>query len=113
MGQNMTHELNPGSEAQCIGEVDNLDGDGTLTSFELSYLGWLCEIPDSRLGSMCDEMHKATNMFVNTADPGHANILRTTSYTKMGCAYQQYAHPNNDKSVGEWLCDFAEANYHT
>ena len=103
----MTHELNPGSLAQCLAEVDNLTGDGTMTSFEFTYLGWLCEIDDSRLGGRCDEMENATHMIVNKSDPGHAQILRTASYTKMGCGYQTASTKHDDGSIGLWGCDFA------
>lgn len=100
----MIHELNSGSMAQCIAEVDNTSGDGTYTPFELTYLAWLCEIPDSRLGSGCDAMKAATHMVLS--DTGHAEILRNPQYTKMGCNYLTSTE-HHDNFVGEYTCDFA------
>ncbi|KAL2057679.1 hypothetical protein ABVK25_002063 [Lepraria finkii] len=103
----MTHELNPGSYAQCIAEVDNKTGGGGYTAFELTYLGWLCEIPDSRLGDGCAVMEQQIRMQVDTSDPGHANILRTASYTQMGCNYMDATEPNGGVFLGMYTCDFA------
>ena len=104
----MTHELNAGSFAQCIAQVDNNSGGGGFTPFELTYLGWLCEIPDSRLGNDCSAMESATNMQINYSDPGHANILRNVvgTYTKMGCNYMASTE-SHANFAGMWTCDFA------
>ena len=102
----MTHELNAGSYAQCIAEGDDTTSSGSWSPFDLIYLGWLCEIPEANLGDDCDVMHAATNMYVNTTDPGHANILRTQSYTQMGCNYQA-ATEYHANYKGLWTCDFA------
>ena len=101
----MTHELNPGSMAQCIAEVDNTDGTAKYTPFELTYLAWLCEIPDDRLGNACKDMLAATNMQINYSDPGHAQILRTQSYTTMGCNYMDSTQ-SNANFKGMYTCDF-------
>ena len=100
----MKHELNSGSMGQVIGQVDNTDGTAQLTSFALAYLGWLCEIADSRLGNECDQMEKATNMD-SKGQTGHAEILRSTSYKQIGCNYQTPTQPQSYK--GLWTCDFA------
>ena len=100
----MTHELNPGSMAQCIAEVDNLTGSGSYSSFDLTYLGWLCEIADSRLGNACQIMEAATNMN-SGGETGHAEILRTASYSKMGCNY--LTSTSKQEWDGMWTCDFA------
>ena len=102
----MTHELNAGSYAQCIAEGDDSTTSGSWSPFDLIYLGWLCEIPEANLGDDCSAMEAATHMFVNTTDPGHANILRTSGYTQMGCNYQA-ATESHDNYQGLWTCDFA------
>jgi len=104
-GNKMTHELNAGSFAQCIAEGDDKTGSGDLSPFDMIYLGWLCEIPDSSLGDMCTTMKNTVHMKVDTTDPGHANILRTASYTKMGCSYQPATE--QQQYAGQWTCDFA------
>jgi len=105
-GNSMTHELNAGSYAQCIAEGDDSTTSGSWSPFDLIYLGWLCEIPEANLGDDCSAMEAATHMFVNTTDPGHANILRTASYTQMGCNYLT-ATESHDNYQGLWTCDFA------
>ena len=105
-GNSMTHELNSGSFAQCIAEGDDKTTSGSWSPFDLIYLGWLCEIPQSNLGDACNAMEAATHMLVDTADPGHANILRTAGYTKMGCDYK-VATQSQPNYKGLWTCDFA------
>ncbi|KAK4691456.1 hypothetical protein P7C71_g5547, partial [Lecanoromycetidae sp. Uapishka_2] len=107
-GNKMKHELNPGSSAQCIAESENLSQSaGDLTQFDLIWLGWLCEIPAADLGDMCTIMNSTTNMHIEYyyGDPGHANILRTASYTKLGCSYQVPTLPQTYAAL--WTCDFA------
>ena len=105
-GNSMTHELNPGSYAQCIAEGDDSTTSGSWSPFDLIYLGWLCEIPQGNLGDDCSVMEAATHMFVNTNDPGHAQILRTEGYTQMGCNYI-VATESQPNYKGLWTCDFA------
>ena len=105
-GNSMTHELNAGSYAQCIAEGDDSTTSGSWSPFDLIYLGWLCEIPEANLGDDCSVMEAATHMFVNTTDPGHANILRTASYSQIGCNYMA-ATESHDNYQGLWTCDFA------
>ena len=102
----MTHELNAGSFAQCIAEGDDSTSSGSWSPFDLIYLGWLCEIPEDNLGDGCSVMEAATHMIVNTTEPGHAQILRTESYTQMGCNYMA-ATESHDNYQGLWTCDFA------
>lgn len=104
-GNKMTHELNSGSFAQCIAEGSDTTASGSWSPFDLIYLGWLCEIPNSDLGDDCAVMEAATHMQVNTADPGHANILRTEGYTQIGCNYITATEPQI--YAGLWTCDFA------
>lgn len=105
-GNSMTHELNDGSFAQCIAEGNDSTTSGSWSPFDLIYLGWLCEIPESNLGDACSAMEAATHMLVDTGDPGHAQILRTEGYTKMGCNYK-VATEHQPNYEGLWTCDFA------
>ena len=102
----MNHDLNPGSMAQCINEGDGTTIDDGLTPFEQAWLGWLCERPDNNIP--CDKIsetgHYATDSTTGQPDTGHADIIRG-SYTKIGCYYQDGTdHPS---FVGMWTCDFA------
>lgn len=99
----MTHELNPGSMAQCISQADDTKASGNFSPFDLTYLGWLCEISDGRLGGDCDVMESATHMQIT--DTGHAEILRDPKYTQMGCNYLDSTQHLSYK--GLWTCDFA------
>lgn len=101
----MKHQLNAGSFAQCIGQVDNTSGGGGLTPFELTYLGWLCEMPENQITEACKAMEVATNMIVDLSDPGHAQILRNPGYSQIGCNYLT-ATEHHDMYVGTWTCDF-------
>lgn len=101
----MKHELNDGSFAQCIAEVDNNSGSNGLSPFELTYLGWLCEIQDAKIATVCKEMLAATNMQIDYSDPGHAEILRSPSYSQIGCNYLT-ATEHHDNYAGMWTCDF-------
>ena len=105
-GNSMTHELNDGSFAQCIAEGNDSTTSGSWSPFDLIYLGWLCEIPEASLTDACSAMEAATHMIVDTNDPGHAQILRTEGYTKMGCNYI-VATEHQPNYEGLWTCDFA------
>ena len=105
-GNSMTHELNDGSFAQCIAEGNDSTTSGSWSPFDLIYLGWLCEIPEASLTDACSAMEAATHMLVDTNDPGHAQILRTEGYTKMGCNYI-VATEHQPNYEGLWTCDFA------
>lgn len=104
-GNEMKHELNAGSLAQCIAEGHDSTTAGDLSPFDLIYLAWLCEIPEPNLGTMCATMKTATGMSDHTSDPSHAKILRTASYTKMGCNFLEST--NKASYGGLWTCDFA------
>ena len=99
----MTHKLNSGSMAQCIAQGDDTLGSGDYSPFDLTYLGWLCEISDGRLGNDCNVMESTTHMIIS--DDGHAKILRDPSYTQMGCNYLESTQHLSYK--GLWTCDFA------
>ena len=85
------HQLNPGSLAQVLapGDADN---------FEKVFVGgWLCELPDTPgLNGVCAEQSKGWDYEGQT---GHAEILTSGSYHKVGCAYSD--------GTGVWSCDLA------
>jgi len=85
----MVHELNPGSMAQVLAP-------GDTNNFENVFVGgWLCEIPSlPGLDGICSTMSAGWD-YVGQTD--HAEILSSTTYTKIGCAL------NN----GIWGCDLA------
>jgi len=78
-GGQLKHKLNSGSMAQVLAP-------GSMDEFEKIFVGgWLCELPNTPgLGSsVCNEMSKGWNYAGQT---GHAEILTSTKYTKIGCA---------------------------
>jgi len=85
----MVHELNPGSMAQVLAPGDASD-------FEKCFVGgWLCEVPTlPGLDGICDTMSQG---WAYGGETGHADILSSTSYSKIGCG-------NAD---GIWACDLA------
>lgn len=85
----MKHELNPGSMAQVLAP-------GSPDEFEKVYVGgWLCEVPSAQgLDGICDTMSAGWNYAGQT---GHADILSSGSYTKIGCGCE----------TGIWACDLA------
>lgn len=85
----MVHELNPGTMAQVLAP-------GSPDEFEKCFVGgWLCEEPDlPGLDGICNTMSQGWNY---NGEIGHAQILTSTAYSKIGCA-------NVD---GIWACDLA------
>lgn len=85
----MVHELNPGSFAQVLAP-------GSADEFEKVFVGgWLCERPDlSGLNGICSTMSQG---WAYDGQTGHADILTSTSYSKIGCALAN----------GIWGCDLA------
>jgi uncharacterized protein YkwD len=86
----MKHELNPGSMAQVLAP-------GDANNFESVYVGgWLCEVPSlPGLNGICAS--EAQGWDHSDGETGHADILSSTSYTKIGCAL----------ATGIWACDLA------
>ena len=109
-GVNENHELNPGSFAQVIAPsaesfTQDLQGD---TPFELTYVGWLCEIPsDPQLQTGTDQCALVNNVLHYVyGETGHHDILVSTSYNTIGCAFTQ--NPNakaGSPYQGLWICD--------
>ncbi|KAL9123523.1 MAG: hypothetical protein Q9217_007047 [Psora testacea] len=92
----MHHALYDGSQAQCIASGDGTTMSDGLTPFEKAAQMWLCEIPQGDIG--CEEA-------TNGGDTGHAEIIKNTKYTKVGCYYMDAQGPAPWE--GEWTCDFA------
>ncbi|KIW92226.1 uncharacterized protein Z519_07210 [Cladophialophora bantiana CBS 173.52] len=88
----LIHELNPGTMAQVLAP-------GTPSNFESVYVGgWLCEIPSlPGLDGICST--EAQGWDHSNGETGHAEILTSTSYSKIGCALSS--------STGVWACDLA------
>lgn len=85
----MVHKLNPGSYGQVLagGEENHFK--------EVFVGGWLCEIPTlPGLDGVCSKMSEGWDYQGQT---GHAKILTSPQYTKIGCAWY-----NNI-----WGCDLA------
>ncbi|MCJ1466409.1 Mucin-13 [Pseudocyphellaria aurata] len=111
-GSEEKHELNPGSNAQVITPgmsvaYGDLDG---LSPFELSYVAWLCEVQsDPELNSdknYCKIVEDKLHM--RYSDTGHHDILCSTSYKTIGCAFAD--NPNEDNNTpyqGLWVCDLS------
>ena len=86
----MVHELNPGSMGQVLAP-------GDANNFESVFVGgWLCESPNlAGLNGICATMEKGWDH--SNGETGHADILSSTSYSKIGCALAK----------GIWACDVA------
>lgn len=85
----MVHELNKGSMAQVLAP-------GSPSEFTSCFVGgWLCEMPSlPGLDGICSSMSQGWSY---NGETGHAEILSSPSYSKIGCA-------NAD---GIWGCDLA------
>lgn len=88
----LEHELNPGTFAQVLAP-------GTFADFESIYVGgWLCEIPSlPGLNGICST--EAQGWDHSDGETGHADILTSTKYTKIGCA--------SSSSTQVMACDLA------
>ncbi|KAF2128796.1 hypothetical protein P153DRAFT_385999 [Dothidotthia symphoricarpi CBS 119687] len=85
----MVHKLNPGSYGQVLAP-------GNADDFEHVFVGgWLCEIPTlAGLDGVCTTQSVGWSYEGQT---GHAEILTSASYSKIGCALFD----------GIWACDLA------
>lgn len=85
----MIHKLNDGSMGQVLAPGDKDD-------FEHVFVGgWLCEIPTlPGLDGICETASKG---WAYAGQTGHAEILTSPSYSKIGCALH----------AGIWCCDLA------
>jgi hypothetical protein len=85
----MVHKLNTGTFAQVLAPGDN-------NNFEHVFVGgWLCEKPSlPGLGGVCATQSEG---WVYNGQTGHAEILTSNNYSKIGCAIY----------TGIWCCDLA------
>jgi len=98
----MNHNLNPGSNAQCIAGGNDAGVTQDLTPFEHAYLMWICEMPTAGIQATCDSIQKPSN----NPGTGHAEII-AGKYSQIGCYYMdsvQQKDPNHPG--GMWTCDF-------
>ncbi|RMD40269.1 hypothetical protein DV735_g4869, partial [Chaetothyriales sp. CBS 134920] len=86
----LVHELNSGTFAQVLAP-------GNADNFESVYVGgWLCELPAlAGLNGICASATSGWDH--SNGETGHAEILSSTSYSKIGCALAD----------GIWACDLA------
>ncbi|KAF1828529.1 hypothetical protein BDW02DRAFT_512108 [Decorospora gaudefroyi] len=82
----MKHKLNPGTFGQVLAP-----GKDTQESFLSVFVGgWLCELPNTPgLEGVCGTMSKGWSYQGQT---GHAEILMSDNYSKIGCAYYDGIH---------------------
>lgn len=91
------------------GMVTKYGGDlGGDTPFELSYVAWLCEVPSDKLKADGKDQCKlvSDNLHMYYTDRGHYDILTSTSYKSIGCAFAD--NPDKDNNTpyqGLWVCD--------
>jgi hypothetical protein len=85
----MRHELNPGTYGQVLAP-------GKDDEFERVFVGgWLCEMPSlPGLDGVCSKFSQGWDYQGQT---GHAEILTSPNYSKIGCSNRQ----------GIWCCDLA------
>ena len=102
-GNQMGHELYPGSSSQCIIYGDDQTINGTLTPFETAFLGWICEEPNEY--DMCIQQ----GYIKASVDTGHADIIKGT-VSQIGCYYMNSTEWNSSSGLppGMWTCDFQE-----
>jgi hypothetical protein len=87
----MVHKLNPGTFGQVLAPAPATD-DGFTKAF---VGGWLCEMPNlPGLDGVCAKMSEGWSYEGQT---GHAEILTSSNYSKIGCA----------NHAGIWCCDLA------
>ena len=93
----MNHAMYEGTNAQCISQGDGTTMKDGLTPFEQAVMLWLCEIPQGDID--CNEFPNLSNTI------GHAEIVKNTGYSKVGCYYMDAVRPA--EQTGLWTCDFA------
>ncbi len=98
----MVHKLNPGSYGQVLAP-----GKSTDDGFERVFVGgWLCEIPSlPGLEGVCET---ASVGWAYNGQTGHAKLLTSDKYTKIGCAHYLTGIPGTETEFdGMWCCDLA------
>ncbi|KAF2839744.1 hypothetical protein M501DRAFT_1015837 [Patellaria atrata CBS 101060] len=84
-------------------------------AFEAVYTGWLCEVPTSALTNdgginWCSEVVSDILSLNVAGQTGHADILNSDSYSKIGCAYSDNPGAQGKKErgfpwSGQWACN--------
>jgi hypothetical protein len=92
----MTHKLNPGTYGQVLAPgKDGKDDQGNDNFTKVFVGGWLCELPNTPgLDGVCGKMSEG---WAYEGQTGHAEILTSPQYSKIGCALHK----------GIWCCDLA------
>ncbi|KAI4247202.1 MAG: hypothetical protein L6R40_001545 [Gallowayella cf. fulva] len=110
-GQTMNHNA-PDGAAEVISPGSDTDYGQDLhgrSPFEISLIGWLCEVPSSQMGDACrlvDVNNKDAVMMLNLSGTGHHDILVDNRYKKIGCAFTKRQNPDGwFLSQGQWVCD--------
>lgn len=110
-GVNQNHELNPGTYGQVITpgtdhKVQGLDY-GSDSCFELSYAAWLCEVSsDPQLQNPDQCALVQNNLHMEYSSTGHHDILTSSSYKSIGCAFAKNANAAASSPYqGLWVCD--------
>lgn len=92
----MIHKLNAGTFGQVLAPgKDGKDDQGNDNFTKVFVGGWLCELPQTPgLDGVCGKMSQG---WAYEGQTGHAEILTSAQYSKIGCALHQ----------GIWCCDLA------
>ncbi|KAL8746885.1 MAG: hypothetical protein Q9190_001150 [Brigantiaea leucoxantha] len=81
------------------------------TPFELSFVGWLCEVPGGPLdeGDQCGQVSKYLHLIGPRPphDPrGHFKILMSRNYARIGCGFaRDPSKGEREMWQGQWVCD--------
>lgn len=106
-GKSMVHQLIPPTMGQVLspGSSPDCAAQGGYTPFELAFYSWLCESPSyPALGGICPTLLGLSH--ISVSGTGHFDILTSTSYTKIGCAFTQNPDAGScDLFAGIWGCD--------
>jgi len=117
-GVNENHILIPG---RAMGQVitpgqsleTTIDQLAFTNAFETAYVAWLCEVssdPELQASSnggvsVCDDVQSLLHM--EYSDTGHHDILVSSSYSKIACAFVGSGAGNSATYEGLWTCDLA------
>ena len=99
----MAQVIAPGPVNDISGVSFPVDG---LTPFGITYVaGWLCEVPtDPEISDLCGPANNVMHFVYS--DTGHHDILTSTQYTNIGCAFTANPDAATDSTYqGLWICD--------
>ncbi|KAL8988962.1 MAG: hypothetical protein Q9169_008467 [Polycauliona sp. 2 TL-2023] len=76
--------------------------------FEISFIAWICEKPDGRMGSVCgmvDVNNPNAIMRMRYQGTGHYDIVTSNRYRQIGCGFAKNPNRNGQfMSEGQWVC---------